>query len=260
MNSRPTAYTSEFPNFSAPNSGAESESQVIIVGGGLAGMVAAYEAVRSGLRVTVVEQEGRQNLGAQAFCSLGGLFYVDSPEQRLMGVKDSEELAWRDWENSAQYDDAENDYWPRRWGREYVRFAAQEKRDYLKGLGLNVLTTAGWAERGSGDASGHGNSVPRFHLTWGTGPEVVRVFREPLEEFEAEGKVTFLFRRQVDELITEDTPEGPRVVGVRGSVLAEDSQERGMASNREVNGEFELRAQAVVVTSGGIGGNLDLVR
>ena len=98
MNSRPTAYTSEFPNFSAPNSGAESESQVIIVGGGLAGMVAAYEAVRSGLRVTVVEQEGRQNLGAQAFYSLGGLFYVDSPEQRLMGVKDSEELAWRDWE------------------------------------------------------------------------------------------------------------------------------------------------------------------
>lgn len=260
MNSRPTAYTSESPNFSEPNSGAESESQVIIVGGGLAGMVAAYEAVRSGLRVTVVEQEGRQNLGAQAFWSLGGLFYVDSPEQRLMGVKDSEELAWRDWENSAQYDDAENDYWPRRWGREYVRFAAQEKRDYLKGLGLNVLPTVGWAERGSGDASGHGNSVPRFHLTWGTGPEVVRVFREPLEKFESEGKVTFLFRRQVDELITEDTPEGPRVVGVRGSVLAEDSQERGMASNRETTGEFELRAQAVVVTSGGIGGNLDLVR
>ncbi|WP_392452733.1 FAD-binding dehydrogenase [Corynebacterium dentalis] len=260
MSSRPTAYTSESPNYTEPNDGAETESQVIIVGGGLAGMVAAYEAVRSGLRVTVVEQEGRQNLGAQAFWSLGGLFYVDSPEQRLMGVKDSEELAWRDWENSAQFDDAENDYWPRRWGREYVRFAAQEKRDYLKGLGLNVLPTVGWAERGSGDASGHGNSVPRFHLTWGTGPEVVRVFREPLEKFESEGKVTFLFRHQVDELITEGTPEGPRVVGVRGSVLAEDCQERGVASNREVTGEFELRGQAVVVTSGGIGGNLDLVR
>ena len=148
MSFRPTAYTSESPNYTEPNDGAETESQVIIVGGGLAGMVAAYEAVRSGLRVTVVEQEGRQNLGAQAFWSLGGLFYVDSPEQRLMGVKDSEELAWRDWENSAQFDDAENDYWPRRWGREYVRFAAQEKRDYLKGMGLNfydaigMLTTA----------------------------------------------------------------------------------------------------------------------
>lgn len=259
MNTRPIEHPSEPANSSRPNN-EEGERQVIIVGGGLAGMVTAYEAARSGLHVTVVEQESRENLGGQAFWSLGGLFYVGSPEQRLMGVKDSEELAWRDWENSAQYDDAENDYWPRRWGREYVRFAAQEKREYLKALGLNVLPTVGWAERGSGDASGHGNSVPRFHLTWGTGPEVVRVFKEPLEKFEAEGKVTFLFRRQVDELITEATPEGTRVVGVRGSVLAEDPSERGIASNREVAGTFELRGQAVVVTSGGIGGNLDLVR
>lgn len=259
MNTRPIEHPSEPANSSRPNN-EEGERQVIIVGGGLAGMVTAYEAARRGLHVTVVEQESRENLGGQAFWSLGGLFYVGSPEQRLMGVKDSEELAWRDWENSAQYDDAENDYWPRRWGREYVRFAAQEKREYLKALGLNVLPTVGWAERGSGDASGHGNSVPRFHLTWGTGPEVVRVFKEPLEKFEAEGKVTFLFRRQVDELITEATPEGTRVVGVRGSVLAEDPSERGIASNREVAGTFELRGQAVVVTSGGIGGNLDLVR
>lgn len=235
-------------------------ADVIVVGAGLAGLVATYEAVRSGLKVLVVDQENRNNLGGQAFWSLGGLFYVNSPEQRMMGVKDSEELAWRDWENTAQYDDAENDYWPRRWGREYVRFAAQEKRDYLKGLGLNVIPTVGWAERGSGDASGHGNSVPRFHLTWGTGPEVVRVFREPIEEFEKEGKVSFLFRHQVDELITEDDANGPRVVGVRGTVLADAPEERGVASNRDKAGEFELRAAAVAVTSGGIGGNLDLVR
>ena len=173
-----------------------------------------------------------------------------------MGVKDSEELAWRDWENSAQFDDTDNDYWPRRWGREYVRFAATEKRDYLKSLGLNVLPTVGWAERGSGDASGHGNSVPRFHLTWGTGPEVVRVFREPVEAAEAEGKVEFRFRHQVDELIVENDA----VVGVRGSVLEPSDLDRGVASSRKTVGEFELRARAVVVTSGGIGGNLDLVR
>lgn len=238
----------------------QENNQVIIVGAGLSGMVAGFEAARSGLSVVFVEQESRKNLGGQAFWSLGGLFYVNSPEQRLMGVKDSEELAWRDWENTAQFDDAENDYWPRRWGREYVRFAAHEKRDYLKGLGLNVLPTVGWAERGSGDASGHGNSVPRFHLTWGTGPEVVRVFREPLEKFEEEGKVKFLFRHQVDELITEDSDEGTHVVGVRGTKLAEASEDRGVKSNRDAVGEFELRGQAVVVTSGGIGGNLDLVR
>lgn len=229
---------------------------VIIVGAGLAGLVAAYEAQKSGLKVLILDQENRNNLGGQAFWSLGGLFYVGSPEQKLMGVKDSEELAWRDWENSAQYDDSNNDYWPRRWGREYVRFAATEKRDYLKALGLNVLPTVGWAERGSGDASGHGNSVPRFHLTWGTGPEVVRVFREPIEAAEAEGKVEFRFRHQVDELILENDA----VVGVRGSVLEPSDLDRGVASSRKTVGEFELRARAVVVTSGGIGGNLDLVR
>ena len=229
---------------------------VIIVGAGLAGLVAAFEAQKSGLKVLILDQENRNNLGGQAFWSLGGLFYVGSPEQKLMGVKDSEELAWRDWENSAQFDDSQNDYWPRRWGREYVRFAATEKRDYLKALGLNVLPTVGWAERGSGDASGHGNSVPRFHLTWGTGPEVVRVFREPIEAAEAEGKVEFRFRHQVDELIVENDA----VVGVRGSVLEPSDLDRGVASSRKTVGEFELRARAVVVTSGGIGGNLDLVR
>lgn len=229
---------------------------VIIVGAGLAGLVAAYEAQKSGLKVLILDQENRNNLGGQAFWSLGGLFYVGSPEQKLMGVKDSEELAWRDWENSAQFDDSQNDYWPRRWGREYVRFAATEKRDYLKALGLNVLPTVGWAERGSGDASGHGNSVPRFHLTWGTGPEVVRVFREPIEAAEAEGKVEFRFRHQVDELIVENDA----VVGVRGSVLEPSDLDRGVESSRKTVGEFELRARAVVVTSGGIGGNLDLVR
>ena len=131
----------------ADSNSAAKAADVIIVGAGLAGLVAAYEAVKSGLKVLVLDQENRKNFGGQAFWSLGGLFYVGSPEQKLMGIKDSEELAWRDWENSADYDDTDNDTWPRRWGREYVRFSAGEKREYLKDLGLNVLPTVGWAER-----------------------------------------------------------------------------------------------------------------
>jgi predicted oxidoreductase len=182
-----------------------------------------------------------------------------------MGVKDSEDLAWRDWENSADYEDTDpggNDHWAREWGRAYVHFAATQKRDYLKGLGLNVLPTVGWAERGSGDASGHGNSVPRFHLTWGTGPEVVRVFREPLLEAEKAGRVTFAFRHRVDELTVEGDTNGiRRVVGVKGSILEPcDDLARGIESSREVVDTFAIRGAAVVVTSGGIGGNLDLVR
>ncbi|MFD8568666.1 FAD-binding dehydrogenase [Streptomyces sp. NPDC057694] len=231
-------------------------ADVIVVGAGLAGLVATYELTRAGKRVVLVDQENAANLGGQAFWSLGGLFLVDSPEQRRMGIKDSYELALADWLGSAGFDRETEDHWPRKWAEAYVRFAAGEKRDYLAGLGLKVTPNVGWAERGSGTATGHGNSVPRFHLTWGTGPEVVRVFREPVLEAAERGLVTFEYRHQVDELIIEDGA----AVGVRGSLLAPSDEPRGVASSRETVGDFELRAKAVVVTSGGIGGNHDLVR
>ncbi|MFJ9040984.1 FAD-binding dehydrogenase [Streptomyces sp. NPDC102406] len=233
-----------------------SSADVIVVGAGLAGLVATYELTRAGKRVVLVDQENEANLGGQAFWSLGGLFLVDSPEQRRMGIKDSYELALSDWLGSAGFDREHEDRWPRKWAEAYVRFAAGEKRDYLYGLGLKVTPNVGWAERGAGTATGHGNSVPRFHLTWGTGPEVVRVFREPVLEAAARGLVTFAYRHRVDELIVE----GGAAVGVRGALLEPSGEARGVASSRETVGDFELRAQAVVVTSGGIGGNHELVR
>jgi predicted oxidoreductase len=231
-------------------------ADVIVVGAGLAGLVATHELVKAGRRVLVIDQENRNNLGGQAFWSLGGLFFVDSPEQRRLGIKDSHELALADWMGSAGFDREREDHWPRQWARAYVDFAATEKREYLRELGLKVVPTVGWAERGGGSAAGHGNSVPRFHLTWGTGPEVVRIFAEPVLEGEKRGLVTFEFRHQVDDLIVEDGA----VVGVRGTVLEPTDLERGKASSRTAVGEFEFRAKAVIVTSGGIGGNHDLVR
>ena len=235
----------------------------IVVGAGLAGLVATHELVLAGKRVLVLDQENRANLGGQAFWSLGGLFFVDSPEQRRLGIKDSEELAWHDWQGSAAFGPdpevesvEDEDGWGRRWARAYVAFATHEKRDYLRALGLRSVPMVGWAERGGADAEGHGNSVPRFHLTWGTGPEVVRVFEEPVLEGERAGLVSFAFRHRVDELVVE----GGVVVGVRGAVLEPSYDARGEASSREVTGDFEWRAPAVVVTSGGIGGNHDLVR
>jgi predicted oxidoreductase len=232
------------------------EPDVIVVGAGLAGLVAAHELVKAGRRVLIVDQENRTNLGGQAFWSLGGLFFVDSPEQRRLGVKDSYELALQDWLGSAAFDRERDDHWPRQWAQAYVRFATHEKRDYLYDLGLRVLPIVGWAERGDGRALGHGNSVPRFHLTWGTGPEVVRVFAEPVLVGEQRGLVSFAFRHRVDELVVEDGA----VVGVRGAVLERTDLPRGVASSRTAVGEFDLRAPAVVVASGGIGHNHDLVR
>lgn len=237
--------------------GEQAKADAVVVGAGLAGLVATFELTKAGRRVIVVDQENRENLGGQAFWSLGGLFLVDSPEQRRLGIKDSPELALQDWLGSAGFDRDDEDYWPRQWARAYVDFAATEKRDYLHDLGLRFTPVVGWAERGGGVADGHGNSVPRFHLTWGTGPEVVRIFAEPVLEAEKKGLVEFRFRHRVDELILDDDGAA---VGVRGSVLEPSDTERGIKSSRTQTGDFEIRAGAVIVTSGGIGHNHEMVR
>ena len=230
----------------------DTQADVIIVGAGLAGLVAACELVDRGKRVLIVDQENGANLGGQAFWSFGGLFFVDSPEQRRLGVHDSHELALQDWLGTAAFDRQE-DYWPRQWAHAYVDFAAGEKRSWLRARGLKIFPLVGWAERGGYGAQGHGNSVPRFHITWGTGPAIVEIFARRLVEHP---NVRFAHRHQVDELIVE----GAAVTGVRGTVLEPSSEARGVKSSRNAIGEFEFRAQAVIVTSGGIGGNHDMVR
>ena len=231
------------------------DTDVIVVGAGLAGLAAAAEVADAGKRVVLLDQEPEQSLGGQAFWSLGGLFLVDSPEQRRMGIKDSRDLAMQDWLGSAQFD-RDEDRWPRRWAEAYVDFAAGEKRSWLRQMGHRIFPVVGWAERGDGRADGHGNSVPRFHLTWGTGPGVVAPFERRVREHASAGRLQLAFRHRVDDLLVE----GGAVVGVRGAVLEPSSVARGRASSRVAVGDFELRAQAVIVTSGGIGGNHDLVR
>jgi predicted oxidoreductase len=231
------------------------DADVIVVGGGLAGLVAATEIADAGGRVIVVDQEGEQSLGGQAFWSFGGLFLVDSPEQRRLGIKDSFELALQDWMGSAGFD-RDEDVWPKRWAEAYVAFAAGEKRGWLRAMGHRIFPVVGWAERGGYDAMSHGNSVPRFHVTWGTGPGIVEPFERRAREALASGRLAFRFRHRVDAL----TLAGGTVDGVTGALLEPDPVERGKSSSRKVIGDFSLKAQAVIVASGGIGGNHDLVR
>jgi predicted oxidoreductase len=231
------------------------EADAIVIGAGLAGLVAACELVDAGRRVIVLDQEPAQSLGGQAFWSFGGLFLVNSPEQRRMRIRDSRELAWQDWLGTAGFDRAEDD-WARRWAEAYVDFAAGEKRGWLHERGVRFFPVVGWAERGGGLATGPGNSVPRFHVTWGTGPGVLEPFVRGVRKGEDEGLVSLRFRHRVSELVVERGA----VVGVRGDVLAPSEMARGVSSSREVVGTFELRAPAVIVTSGGIGGNHELVR
>lgn len=238
------------------SSGTSSEAaDVVIVGGGLAGLVAAAELLDAGRRVVIVEQENEASLGGQAFWSFGGLFLVDSPEQRRLGIRDSRDLAWQDWLGAAGFDRVE-DAWPRRWAEAYVDFAAGEKRAWLRQRGLRFFPIVGWAERGGGLSSGHGNSVPRFHITWGTGPAVVEPFVRRVQEGERRGLVSLRFRHSVTRLTTT----AGAVDGVHGVVLEPTASPRGVRTSRVEIGEFTVRAQAVLIASGGIGGKHELVR
>jgi uncharacterized protein len=232
-----------------------TEADVIVVGAGLAGLVATAELIDAGKRVLLVEQEPAAALGGQAWWSFGGLFLVDSPEQRRMGVHDSLELARQDWFGSAGFD-REEDYWPRAWAEAYLEFAAGEKRTWLHQQGMRFFPVVGWAERGGYTALGHGNSLPRFHITWGTGPGVLAPFIARVRDGVTAGLVAVRHRHRVDQLVVEHGA----VVGVRGATLAASNAKRGEASGREVTGGFQFSASAVIVTSGGIGGNHDLVR
>jgi predicted oxidoreductase len=231
------------------------DADVIVVGGGLAGLVAACEVIGAGKRVILLDQEGEQSLGGQAFWSFGGLMFVDSPEQRRMRIRDNYELALQDWMGSAGFD-REEDHWPRKWAEAYVGFAAAEKRSWLHGLGVRWFPIVGWAERGGYLATQHGNSVPRFHVTWGTGPALIEPFVRRLQEGAKAGLASLRFRHRVSQLIAS----AGAVDGVAGEVLEPTGVARGASSSRKVVGDFSLKAQAVIVTSGGIGGNHELVR
>jgi predicted oxidoreductase len=233
------------------------DADVIVVGAGLAGLVATHELTSRGKKVALIDQENAANLGGQAFWSFGGLFLVDSPEQRRLRVKDSFELAWNHWQGSAQFDRLDDDdLWAAKWARAYVEFAAGEKRSWLRGHGISFLPTVGWAERGDLRATGHGNSVPRFHIAWGTGTGVVEPFVNSARKAAAAGLIHFHHRHRVDELIVNDGA----ATGVRGTLLADDDAPRGAPSNRDAVGQFELTAQAVIITTGGIGANHEMVR
>jgi predicted oxidoreductase len=233
------------------------DADVIVVGAGLAGLAATAELADAGKKVLLLDQEPEASLGGQAFWSFGGLMFVDSPEQRRLRIKDSRDLAWQDWLGSAGFDRLDDeDKWARQWAEAYVDFAAGEKRQWLYDQGVRFFPVVGWAERGGYNADGHGNSVPRFHITWGTGPGLVAPFERRVREAVAKGLVEFRFRHRVDEL----TVTAGVVDGVSGKVLEPSTVARGVASSRVEVEDFALSAQAVIVTSGGIGGNHDLVR
>lgn len=230
-------------------------TDVVIIGAGLAGLVTAAEAVARGRHVMIIDQEPHRSIGGQAFWSFGGLLLIDTPEQRRLGIRDSYDLARGDWLHAAGFD-RDTDEWGRKWADAYLGWAAGDMRGWLRERGVSFFPVVGHAERGPLVPGGYGNSVPRFHIVWGTGPGIVAPFTRLVRAGVEEGLVTLRFRHRADALIFENDA----VVGVRGTVLAEDLAIRGEASGRDVVDDFEIRAESTVVASGGIGGAIEQVR
>lgn len=233
------------------------KKEVTIIGAGLSGLVAATALLKNGHHVTMIDQEPKTAIGGQAFWSFGGLFLVNSKVQRRLGVKDSYELAQRDWLNTAQFDRLDTeDYWAKQWAEAYIKFAAFEKEAYLESMGIKLTPILGWAERGGFSASGHGNSVPRFHITWGTGPGLIEPFVNYVLAEEQKGNFRFLERHQVTQLNITDN----KITSIKGNILKPSEAERGEPSNREIIDQFKLDTPYLIITTGGIGANHELIK
>ena len=215
-----------------------TQADVVVIGAGIAGLVATLELLDNGRSVTLLDRCRPEEVGGLAREAFGGMFMVDTSEQRRSGIRDSVDLALADWNKVADFDD--EDVWPRRWAEQYVARARDDVGGWLKGRGVRFFPVVNWAERG---VYGDGNSVPRFHLTWGCGKALVDALWGAIQTHPHRHELDVRFRSRVTEILLDDgRPRGCRVASEDGA------------------GEQEVSADTVVVAAGGIGGNLDIVR
>jgi predicted oxidoreductase len=216
-----------------------SEADVVIAGGGLAGLATAFELLDQGRRVLILDRDGEDRLGGLAKRSFGGVMFVDTPHQRKLGINDTPDLAWSDWLSFADFGD--DDEWPRRWARTYVERSTELIFDWLTSHGVQFLPLVNWTERG---LFRPGNSVPRWHIAWGTGFAIIEALTAAIDKHGRRQHLEIRYGHRVEHLLVE----AGRVVGCAGAL--EDG-----------GGEFEVRAENVVLASGGIcGGDLSKVK
>jgi len=216
------------------------EADAIVVGGGIAGIVTALELLNHGQKVCLIERDTEENFGGLAIWSFGGMFFVDTPEQRRAGMKDSVDIALRDWHAVAEFSD--DDVLPKKWAEQYVNMCTPYVYRWLKQHDVKYFPVVHWVERGHFYP---GNSYPRFHMVWGTGYGLAKaMIGHLLNHPKKDSHLTIHFNHKVEEIITQNGT----VTGVRGV----------MEGNESV--DFEAYAEVTIVAAGGMGGNIERVK
>ncbi len=214
------------------------QTDILIIGGGLAGITAAMELLASGKRVTIVDRDSEANFGGLAKWAFGGMFFVNTKHQRKRGIRDSTELAMKDWFSFAEFE--EDEVWGKKWAEQYIHMSTPHAYEWLKAKGLGFFPVINWVERGLFQP---GNSVPRFHMVWGTGWELTYKLIGQLKAHPQAQKLNLLFGHRVDEIISENQ----LIKGVRGKLEADGKP-------------FEIAAEVLVVATGGINGSIERVK
>jgi predicted oxidoreductase len=215
------------------------KSDVLLIGGGLAGLTTAIELLNNNRKVLLIDRDEPDKLGGLAKKAFGGIMFVGTPHQRKLGIDDSPDLALADWHRCAHF--GEDDHWPRQWAETYVHRSIELIYDWLSKLGISFLPLVNWPERGVYQPL---NSVPRWHIAWGTGQGVIEAIINHLDQHPNRQNLTMKFGHRVERL----TFTNKRVTGCSG--VLEDG-----------GTPFEASGDAVVLATGGMcGGDLSFIK
>ncbi|NOQ92601.1 MAG: FAD-binding protein, partial [Flavobacteriaceae bacterium] len=213
------------------------QANTIIIGGGISGITAAIELLGANKKVIIIERDFEKNFGGLAKESFGGMFFINSKQQRFSNIKDSISQAKKDWFSFAEFDD--NEVWGKKWANEFLE-STDNVYDWVTSKKVKFFPVVHWVERG---LNVQGNSAPRFHMVWGTGYGLIEALLNHLESHPNYKNLQVLFQHKAEDFKIENG----KITGISGL-------------NEKDNTSFICQADNFIVATGGINGSMEKVR